>query len=323
MKRVSKILFPVAEDTTLAPATMTPAQLAAASDGGYLVVDPSTGVKALGTAKEIEVLVKCGDGIVSSGPIKKGYVKTGFAQSNRVAAAPRIQTTGTLPTPVTGTEYVIYIAKKEDDNYFLPRKRFAVVATAAMTNATLLGDAFVELIEDVAGGATNNELGLSVANAAGVLTFTGANSNSATPMLSSNVKYAWESLFEVVLADNLETVSLTRTQEPDKGCGEGSEIRKLEEIHKGYLGHLNNVKFSNVAYGTGYTYKSLLSADSDPTRYDMVVIEYDSPHNSVVEGNTPFQETVVFAAPTGGVCNSAGALALADFVTLLSMDTDW
>lgn len=318
MKRVSKILFPVDVDSTLAPATMTPDQLRDASEGGYLVVDPVTGLEATATASEIEIIVKCGDGIVSSGPIKKGKVSA-YSRSEFATSIARIQTTGTLPTPVVGTEYVIYIAKKEDDNYFLPRKRFAVVATAAMVDATALGDAFVSLIEDNAGGAINNELGLSVANAAGVLTFTGVDSNSATPMLSSNVKFAYESLFEVVLADNLEGVALTRTAEPDKGCGEGSEVRKLEEIHKGYLGHLNNVTFSNIAYGTGYIYKSAFATD-----YDLAVIEYDSPFNSVVEGNTPFQESIVLASVTGdelaGFPAASGALAVM-LETTLDLDS--
>jgi hypothetical protein len=324
MKRVSKLLVAGTEDTNLAVGTITPALLAAAADGAYLLVDPATGIKATSAAKSVELLVKCGDNLYTSGPIKKGtlseYNRTPFA-----ASAPRIQTTGTLPAATgDGTEYVMYIANKEQDNYFLPRKRFAVVAGATITSASLLGDAFVELIADtltvttpgsVAG--TNAELGISVANSARVLTFTGIDSASATPSISGNVKYAYEVLFEVAMGDNLETVSVTRTQEPDPGCGVGSVLRRFEEVSKGYYGHLNNVKFSNVAYGTGYNYQTALGSD-----YDTVVINYVSPLHNNVEGNVPAEEALVIAALDGGALDALGALTV-DLETTLSMDTDW
>jgi hypothetical protein len=321
MKRVSKILFPVAEDTNLAPNTITPTLLNNAVDGAYLLVDKATGVKATAASKEIELVVKCGEGLVTSGPIKKGFVKTGYSRTQFDASEPRIQTTTDFPVPVVGTEYVLYVTNQEQDNYFLPRQRFAIVATPAMTSEADLVDAFVALIEDVPTEGINVELGVSAARVANTLELTGVEVNSASPMLSSNKKFEYEVLFELALADNLEDVDVLRTQEPDPGCGEGSEMRKLEEVHKGYLGHLNNVTFSQVAYGTGYVYKSDFAVD-----YDVVVVEYESPFHTQTEGNVNFEESIVIAAPTATILDgfpiASGALAV-DLETTLEIDTNW
>lgn len=328
MKRVSKLLVPVAQNTNLAPDTITPAFLAAATDGDYVVVNKADGSAVTGaiadpTVKEVEIIVACGGNLYSSGPIKKGMV-TSYERRDYAASTPRIQTLSALPAPVNGTEYVLYISNKENDHYFLPRKRFSVIADAAITTASLLGDAFASAIAEsltvttpgsVAG--TNNELGVSVANAAGVLTFTGIDAPSATPSLSGNVKYAYQVLFEVAPGDNLETVSVTRTQEPDPGCGVGSVVRNFEEVSKGYFGHLNNIKFP-TAYGTGYTYQTSLAGT-----YDIVAIEFNSPFHTNVEGNVPSENALVLVSDaTGAQLDAAGALAVI-LETVLDMDSSW
>lgn len=316
-KRVTEILFPVAKDTDLAPNTFaaTPANLTGATDGAYLIIDEDTQAAATATSRKIYMLVKCTDAagrpyLKRSFTIEKGTV-TSYNRSLFSAATAKVQTSGAFPTPVNGTEYVLFIANKEDDNYHLPRKRIAVVADSSITTAALLRNAFVTAVNEF-----TNEIGVTApASGAAAMTFTGTAIQGATTSITNNTKTADQVLFSVIMSDGLETVTITNTTNPDPGIGEGYKIRELEEFHKGYQASLNNVFFANLAYN--FVYQSSLTSN-----YDVVAIEHQSRAHTNSEGSVPNEKVTVIAATTGGILANGAALTV-DLETTINIDADW
>jgi hypothetical protein len=292
MKRVTDLTIGLVHQPLLLPATL---DNGAYSAGDVNIIDIDTGLIASAVSEKVAFIKKC---LTPAGVPFLEYSNTihtknitNYAPATlHVLAAPKVVTLGTITTPVEGTEYVMFIVSRENENYMLMRKRYSVVATAADVasgNGITIADKFRVLIN---ADTTNTGVATDAAGAA-VIVLTGT---------ATQFSEAYQANFEVIPSNNLDYLTVTLTTAPDPGTGTSYTVGEMEKVAKGYSGVLNNVLFASQMYNVSY---SVVAG----TLYTIIAIEHDSPFHTNTEGSVP-AKIVTQVAAIGAVTTPLDAI---------------
>jgi hypothetical protein len=292
MKRVQKMIIGVDFDGAIADRNA----LLAGTAGDTMIVDVDTGLAAVAGATKVAIATLCVDGdgrpfIEESDIIELRKVQTN-GLSTYAASAPKEQVV-TIPaiSPSAGDEFEVIISDYNDYNYIVNPRRIRYKAVAGDTETEVAAGLAAAISDDV------SMPNLSATSALGVLTVQGkavlGNSN-----VINNFRADYEILFNIYLGEGLIGVATVATtpNTPDKGCGTFREVRKMEEIHKGYKGHLNRVIYPT---SVNIQYKSLSPAMGGPVGYDLYVVEFLAYQHTQTEGNVDFEISTTIALPSG------------------------
>lgn len=298
MKRVSKMTIGTSFD-----ATMTRANALTQTVGEVGIIDIETGAAATGAASEkrVAIIMLCSDSdgrlyVEESAPIEMGSIQTynDSLYSASTAKEQEIDVTGIttlVAADINGVDNVfeLFVTDYNDYNYIIGRKRFEYVGKTGDT-AAMIGTALaLQITTDV------SIPNISATSAAGVITVIGkAVIGSGTSNVINNFRADYEVLFNMVAGKGLYGVAvISTTVFADKGCGTQREVRKMEEVHKGYKGHLNRVIYPT---SVNILYKSVNAGG-----YDLYVIEHKGNQYTETEGDVHFQlaHTVALNAGAG------------------------
>jgi hypothetical protein len=314
MKRVRKMMIGTNFD-----AAHTLALLQAAPVGEIALLDPRTnGVPVAGTAEEIVIARRCADSDGNaytefSDPIPLRNI-TSMTHTDWAASDAKVMTVTLTAglTPTEGEIFELIFTDYNDYNYIVSPRRVYYEATAADVAAGDPSDA----IKDGLIAAINADVSMPNLTAASggvdIITVTGAavRGGGGTNVIN-NFRADYEVLFDINAGTGLAgNATIATTTPPDKGCGMFREIRKMEEDHKGFKGHLNR---------TIYPTSVNIQYHSDPNvanGYDVLVIEFKSPQHTQTEGDVPFLQTLTVAVDEAAVLNER-ALDIFDDINLL------
>lgn len=289
MRRVEKMIIGV---QYVAHADIAALLLGAVGD--VVIFDVETNAIAAPGARDVFIATLCADSdgvlfVEQSDPIGISQI-THKRESINAPSAAKVQDV-VIPAIVATQDQVfgLIISDYNDYNYIVNPKRIEFKANA--------GDTEVEISEGLA-TAVNSDVsmpnlladGLTVP---GTVTLTGvAVRGGGGSNVINNFRADYEILFNTNLGENLiGFATVTTTTPPDKGCGTFREVRKMEETHKGYKGHLNRVIFPT---SVNIQYKSVVGVG-----YDLLVLEYRGPQYTETEGDVHFQKALTVAIPAG------------------------
>ena len=284
MKRVSKM--------TIGLKYVAHANLAALQGGiigDVAIFDPTTNAVPDPGAYSYIICTLCADSdgntfVDMSDPIVVGKT-TSRTNSDFIPPVAKVQPIELAGiTAVDGNRYEVIITDYNDYNYIVNPKRISYEAAPGDT---------IALITDGLAAQINSDVSLpnlvAVSDTVSLITLT-AKSVPGSGQVINNFRADYEILFNVQLGDNMigEAV-LNAPTLADKGCGSFREVRKMEETHKGYKGHLNRVIYPT---SVNIQYKS------DSTKqYDLLVIEHNAPQHTNTEGVVDSQNTMIVAVP--------------------------
>jgi hypothetical protein len=299
MKRVQKLL--VASSLAGSSDKTDFYQNALAGQIDAFDAETGTTLTAVSTPNKIVIGVMCEDSegkrYVEESEIIEMNTPTAFGLKEYFAStAKSVSFDMSAVSIIAGNVYEFWITDYNDYNYIIGRRRISYEAKP--------GDVLADVVEGLIVACNNDD---SIPNVAAtwsngddpedptstdpgdnIVLITGkAVSGSGSTNVINNFRADYEILFEVVLGENLYGVtSITPVTAADKGCGTFREVRKLEEIHKGYKGYLNRVIYPT---SVNIQYKSLPVSQGGPAGYDMYVIEHKAPQYTVTEGDVHFQ----------------------------------
>jgi hypothetical protein len=278
--------------------------LLAGTVGDVAVFDVETNAAPTAATLEITVATLCADSlgrtfIDESNPILlrdvTSYKSVGWATSQPKTVDVTIPATIVV---AIGDIFELIITDYNDYNYIMSPRRIYYEATAADLLGTPEDNIAAGLAAQIA--ADISMPNVTAVAAANVITVTGsAVVGAGGANVINNFRADYEVLFNVNSGQGLVGVAtIAVTQAPDKGCGMFREVRKLEEIHKGYKGHINRVIYPT---SVDIQYKSRdLTLDAVPANgYDLLAIEFKSPQYTETEGDVHFQQSLTIAVPEG------------------------
>lgn len=302
MKRVQDLIVAADYD-----AALTLANFASGTDGDINIIDPSTGVAWAAGGESFVIARVCSDSqgrkyVRQSLPVHSGQIQN-YVSKDYAASTPKIMTV-TIPaiTPSAGDVFELFLTDYNDAQYIVGRRRIAYEAVTGDT-ATLVAAGLAAQIN-----ADDSMPNVSATSALGVVTITGAAVDGSGNVIT-DFRANYEVLFNIALAENLSGVAtLATTQNPAKGCGSYREVRKLEEIYKGYKGFTNRVwnsaTISNIQYdaasGSTYDVSTIMHKSRFHTNLEGDVPQLISTHVAFVEGAAADTfETALDAAVAG------------------------
>jgi hypothetical protein len=259
-----------------------------ANPGEVGIYNRETGAPAVAGDDEIVVAVKCEDSdgrpyIEQSMPIKLRNISNAKGVDYAASNPKDVEVDLAGITVTEGTVYEIFITDYNDFNYIIGRRRIDYRATAAdaVTGSTAIRDGLVYAIN--ADVSIPNVI--ATAGAGSLMNIVGkAVGGSGASNVINNFRANYEIFFEVILGANLFAAAvITGTILPSQGCGTFREVRKLEEISKGYKGVTNRVIFPT---SVNVQYKS---QGAPVVGYDLYTIEHKSDQYTETEGDVHFQ----------------------------------
>lgn len=286
MKRVQDLIVAGSYDNTL-----TLANFATKADGAVNIIDPATGVSWASGGETMLIARVCSDSdgrkfLRQSLVIHQGKVEH-YVSKDFTASTPKvIEVDVTALTGITvGNVYELFITDYADAQYIVGRRRISYEAKAGDT-PTLVAAGLATAINN-----DSSMPNVTATDAAGVVTITGA-AVAGSGNVINNFRSDYEINFNVALAENLSGVATqTTTQTPSKGCGTYREIRKLEEVYKGYRGYINRVIYPT---SVNIQYDSAVGST-----YDVSTIMHKQPFHTNLEGDVPAQVSTVIAFVEG------------------------
>jgi len=146
------------------------------------------------------------------------------------AATVLVKTATIVDVPVAGKEYVIQIADKTDFEYVnKPRKRYAVIAAAGETIATLTVKFAAAINADPTKYCSATSTATTVV---------------CTAVARDVLSKAYETNFDIALGGTFTSASTVATTTPPfKGTGTYDQVSILEEVAKGYKGSMNRSEY--------------------------------------------------------------------------------
>lgn len=283
MKRVQKLVV----GTAFSQAASLVDHVAATA-GNVGVYNAITGLPAVPGDNEVIIAVKCEDSDLRP-YVEQSQMRISDITSARgagyIASAPKrvdIDMNGiAAPSAQGGERYEIFVTDYNDYNYIIGRKRIEYEAIAGDGIAEVVAGLTVAINEDVSmPNLIATDLGGNILRVEGA-----AVGGSGSTNVINNFRADYEILFEIILGENMFGLATTTVTPPVQGCGTFREVRKLEEIHKGYKGYLNRVIYPT---SVNIQYKSLSPAQG-VVGYDMYSIEHKSPQYTETEGDVHFQ----------------------------------
>lgn len=291
MKRVQDLIIATTYDTGL-----TLANFAAAADGAVNIIDPATGVSWATGGESFLVAKVCSDSdgvkflrqslVVHSGEIEHYVSKDFTASTAKEVEVDLAAVTGTL----AGDVYEIFLTDYADPQYILGRRRISYEAKAGDTPTLIAAGLAAAINSDV------SMPNVSATSATTVVTIVGKAVPGSGNVINS-FRGDYEVNFNVAIAENLAGVAtVTTTVTPAKGCGTSREVRKMEEVYKGYRGYTNRVIYPtsvNIQYET-----------INGTNYDVSTIMHKQPFHTNNEGSVPAQVSSVVAFVEGAAADT-------------------
>lgn len=298
MKRVQKLIV----GTQYAPQATVVDHVNLGADGDVGVFNTATGAVAVPGDAEVTIAVRCSDSdgrpyVEQSLPIPIGNISTARPGPFLLSSPKQVDVDlSAVPAPSAGggEVYEIFVTDYNDYNYIIGRRRIEYEAKAG----DVLADVVTGLITNINDDVSLPNLIASYSNddkptdpapvdpGDNIIKIIGkAVGGSGASNVINNFRADYEILFEIILGENLFGLAVNTVTLPQQGCGTFREVRKLEEIHKGYKGHLNRVIFNT---STNIQYKSMSPAQG-VAGYDLYTIEWKSPQYTETEGDVHFQ----------------------------------
>ena len=233
-------------------AAMTLANFGSATEGDVNIIDPATGI-AWATGGDSAVVIRaCADSdgnpfVRQSLPLIKGQIRS-YTHKEYAEATPKKMTldlSGLPANAAQGDIHELWITDYKDSNFIIPRRRISFVATATLKTPTQVAAGLAaQILDDV------SMPNVTATSAGDVLTVIGAAVDGSGNIIN-DFRASHEILFNIGLGEGVAAGVLLTTVPAFKGCGTYREVRKLEEIYKGYRGYTNRVIYpssSNIMH---------------------------------------------------------------------------